>query len=144
VLADWTKDAVRHEQEQAAAKLLESVKGGQPLEDAATVAGLTVRRTPLTGRAQPAEGVPAALAGPLFGLKRGEPTMVESPDGFIVAVAAEVEQPDPATDPAGYAQLQDGLTRALGDDTELVFASALRDRARPRINQRMLDSIIQP
>ena len=40
----------RHAQEQAAAKLLAAVKGGQSLADAATVAGVTVRRTPLVTR----------------------------------------------------------------------------------------------
>src|SRR5262249_21189681 len=59
VAADWTKDARRHAQEQAAAKLLAAVKGGQSLADAATVAGVTVRRTPLVTRDGKAEGMPA-------------------------------------------------------------------------------------
>ena len=50
VAADWTRDAQRHAQEQAAAKLLAAVKGGQSLADAAAVAGVTVRRTPLVTR----------------------------------------------------------------------------------------------
>lgn len=144
VLADWTRDAIRREQEEAAAKLLAAVKGGQTLEDAATVAGLTVRRTQPTGRAQAAEGVPEQLIGPLFSLRPGEPTMVETPDGFIVAVAADIQEPDPKADPVGYGQAQEALARALGNDTELLFVSALRDRARPRVNQRVLDTIIQP
>ena len=49
-MADWTRDAQRHAQEQAAAKLLAAVKGGQSLADAAAVAGVTVRRTPLVAR----------------------------------------------------------------------------------------------
>jgi peptidyl-prolyl cis-trans isomerase D len=144
VLADWTKDAVRHAREQEAAKLLADVKGGQSLQDAATVAGLTVRRTPLTGRTEPSEGVPAQLVGPLFRMAPGEPTMVETPDGFVVAVAGEIERPDPASDPAGFARAREGLARAMGDDAELVFASALRDRANPRVNQRVLDTIVPP
>ena len=144
VRADWTRDAVRHEQEQAAARVLAAVKGGQSIEDAATVAGLTVRRTPLTGRSEAAEGVPAPLLRPLFGLKPGEPAMVETPDGFVVAVVGEIQRPDHAADPAGYAQLQDALTRSIGNDTELVLANALRNRAQPQVNRRQLDAIIQP
>jgi peptidyl-prolyl cis-trans isomerase D len=144
VLADWTRDAIRREQEQAASRLLAAIKGGQPFEDAATVAGVAVRRTPLTGRAQPAEGIAPQLAGPLFSLKSGEPTMVETPDGFVVAVLAESQEPDPAADPVGYAQIRGALTRAMGNDAEQVFAGALRDRVRPRINQSMLDTLIQP
>ncbi len=144
VRADWTRDAVRHEEEQAAARVLTAIKGGQSIEDAATVAGLTVRRTPLTGRAEAAEGVPAQLLRPLFALKPGEPTMVETPDGFVVAVLGEVQRPDHTADPVGYAKLQDALVRSMGNDTEIVLANALRNRAQPRVNQRQLDSIIQP
>jgi peptidyl-prolyl cis-trans isomerase D len=144
VRADWTRDAVRHEQEQAVARVLAAVKAGQPIEDAATVAGLTVRRTPFTGRSEAAEGVPAPLLRPLFGLKPGEPAMVETPDGFVVAVVGEIQRPDHAADAAGYAQLQDALTRSIGNDTELVLANALRNRAQPQVNRRQLDAIIQP
>ena len=60
VAADWTRDAQRHAQEQAAAKLLAAVKGGQSLADAAAVAGVTVRRTPLVTRGAARRGHAAA------------------------------------------------------------------------------------
>ena len=102
VLADWTRDALRRTQETAAAKLMTAVKQGQTLADAAAVAGVAMTRTPLTGREQPVSGMPPELLRPLFELKPGEPTMVETADGFIVAVPAEIVTPDPASDPAGY------------------------------------------
>jgi peptidyl-prolyl cis-trans isomerase D len=144
VLADWTHDAVRHTQETAAAKLLTAVQHGQKLADAAAVAGVTVTRTPLTGREQAAQGVPTELLRPLFNLKLGEPTMVETPDGFIVAVPAEIVAPDRKSDPAGYDQVRAFLGRSLGQDVNEIFAQTLRDRAQPRINQQNLDSISGP
>ncbi len=78
-------------QEQAAAKLLAAVKGGQSLADAAAVAGVTVRRTPLVTRGASADGMPPQLAQPLFGTEAGR-----ADDGgdaatrFIVAVPAEI------------------------------------------------------
>jgi peptidyl-prolyl cis-trans isomerase D len=144
VTTDWTHNAIRHEQEESAAKIYAAVKGGQSLADAATVAGLTLRHSPPTGRRQAAEGVPAALLEPLFGLKNGEPTMVETPDGFIVAVLTDIEHPDPKADPSAYNQVREQLARSLGDDLELAFAGALRERVNPRINQTILNSIIQP
>ena len=134
--ADWTHDAQRHAQEAAAAKLLTAVKGGQSLADAAAVAGVTVRRTPLVTRGGAAEGMPPQLEQPLFGLKPGEPTMVETGDGFIVAV--------PARDRRGRSEgrsdrLRAGArrrcSRSIGSDVASVFADALRERAQPRINQ---------
>ncbi len=142
VVADWTRDAQRHAQEQAAAKLLAAVKGGQSLADAAAVAGVTVRRTPLVTRGGDAEGIPPQLLQPLFSLKPGEPTMVETADGFVVAVPAEIVEADPKADPAGYGEVRQAVARSIGTDLAGVFADALRERAQPRINQSALDNII--
>ena len=141
VLADWTHDAARHAQETVAAKLLTAVKQGQKLADAAAVAGVPVRRTPLSGRNDAVSGMPSELLRPLFDLKLGEPTMVETPDGFLVAVPAEIQEPDAAKDPADYDQTRTAMTRAMGNDVAEIYAQALRDRAQPRINQANLDSI---
>ena len=141
VRADWEHDAIRHTQETAAAKLLAAVEDGQTLTVAA--AGLPVRLLPPVGRGAPVAGVPAQLVTPLFNLKPGQPTMVETPDGFMVAVLREVQTPDPAADPVGYGQLREALTRAVGNDMEVVFAAAARDRARPSVNQQAIDQLIQ-
>ncbi len=144
VRADWTRDAVRRSEETAAAQLLTAVKGGQSLADAATIAGVGVRRTAPIGRQGAPEGVPSQLVQPLFGMKQGEATMVETPDGFVVAVLAEIQAPDPAADPLGFGQMRDTLARGIAEDTELAFATALRDRAKPQINATLLDSVVQP
>jgi len=139
--SDWTRDAQRHAQEQAAAKLLATVKGGRSLADAAAVAGATVRRTALITRGGATEGVPAQLAQALFTMKPGEATMVETNDGFIVAVPAETIDTDPKDDPTGYGQVRQVVTRSVGADLATVFADALRTRAEPRINQPVLDTV---
>lgn len=141
VAADWTHDAQRHEEEQAAAKLLASVKGGQSLADAAAVAGVTVRRSPLVTRDATDGAVPTQLQQVLFGLKKGEPAMVETADGFVVAVLADVVEADPKADPAGYGQARVMVARSIASDLATTFADALRARAQPRINQPVLDSI---
>jgi peptidyl-prolyl cis-trans isomerase D len=136
--------ARRRAQEEVAAKLLAAVKAGQTLEDAATVAGVSYRRTGRTGRAEPAEGVARELIAPLFLLKPGEATMVEMPDSFLVATAVEVVQSDPKTDEAGYARVSEGLAQAMANDAESAFVNALRNRAKPRVNQKIVDSFVQP
>lgn len=141
VEADWMRDAQRHAQEQAAAKVLAAVKGGRSLADAAAVAAVTVRRTPLVTRGATAEGMPQQLVQPLFALKQGEPTMVETGDGFIVAVPAEIVEADPKADPAGYSEVRQAVARSVGTDLATVFADALRARAQPRINQPVLDNV---
>ena len=61
--------------------------------------------------------------------------MVETPDGFVVALPAEIVEADPKADPAGYDALRGGVTRSIAGDLASVFADALRARAQPRINQ---------
>ena len=138
---DWMRNAQRRAQEQAAAKLLATVKGGQSLADAVAVAGVTVRRTPLVTRGASADGMPQQLALPLFALKQGEPTMVETGDAFIVAAPAEIVKADPKADPAGFSEVRQAVARSVGTDLATVFADALRARAQPRINQSVLDNV---
>ena len=144
VKLDWRRDAIRHEQEEAAAKILAAVKGGQSLEDAALKAGVTVRRLPAVGRKGEVEGVPPQLVQPLFSLKKGEPTMVETPSGFVVAVLTDIQRPDPGADSSAYSEVREQLRRSIGDDLENIYVAAIRTRDNPRINRQMVESLAQP
>ena len=141
VRADWTHDAVRHIQEEKAAAILSAVKDGKKLADAA--AGLTVRALPPVARSTGAAGVPDQLVEPLFTLKIGEPTMVETPDGFVVAQLTAVQDPDPKNDAVGYGQVREALNKSLGDDVQSVLTTALRDRGSPKVNTSAVNSIAQ-
>jgi peptidyl-prolyl cis-trans isomerase D len=141
VLTDWRQDQQRHTQETAAAHLLTDVQHGQTLAQAAAGLGLTVTRTPLTGRDRAVSGMPPELLRPLFGLKPGEPTMVEEPEAFIVAVPAEILAPDTTSNPTGYEQVRTALRQSLAQDVGEIFTQTLRDQAHPSINQANLDSI---
>ncbi|HET6184007.1 MAG TPA: peptidyl-prolyl cis-trans isomerase [Acetobacteraceae bacterium] len=143
VKADWTEAARRHAQESAAAAMLTSLKGGESMADAAAKAGLTVRTTPLITRDSTDQAVPPELRQVLFGLKPGEPTMVETKDGFLVAEADKIVVPDPKSKPERFAAVRDALTRSDASDIATIFTDALRARANPRINQPVFDSFLQ-
>lgn len=140
---NWEHDARRRSQEAVAAKLLAAVKAGGSLDDAAVVAGVRAERSASIVRGQPTPGVPETLIQPLFGMKLNEGTMLEQADGFLVVKLVGVMSPDPLTDPVGTAQMRTALTRSLNQDLEMVYAAALRDRAKPRVNQALLESLIQ-
>jgi peptidyl-prolyl cis-trans isomerase D len=144
VQADWNADQLRHEAETAAAKMLTALKGGQSIADAAAVAGVPVRRTPLAMRDAAPRAMAGSLADVLFRLKKGEPTMVQTADSFIVAVPAEIDLPNPSADPAEYAMLRDTLSRSIGNDIATRFTDALRLRAQLKINQANYDGVVQP
>ena len=135
VASDWTQNEVRRAANVGASNLLAAIEKGQSIADAALVAGVTMRHSPLVDRATATEGMPAALQNVLFNMKKGDPVEVETPDGFVTAVLTEIKQADPKDDPAGYTQVRDRLNRETGDDVEQIFANALRARASPRINQ---------
>ena len=142
VQADWTADQVRREQESVAANLLHALEQGHPIAEAAAAAGLKVERLPPAGRDSPTEGVPRQLLGPLFALpKPGAATMVETPEGFVVASLAAIDDPDPKADPVGWGQVRDALGHAVGTDMQEIFAAAVRDRANPYVNPTAIDSL---
>lgn len=143
VRADWEQAQRRHEQDVKAAKLMTAAQAGGSLDDAATIADLHMENTPAITRDGTDEHVPPAVQQALFRLKQGETTMVETADGFWVVRLTTMTTPDIAQDPIGAAQFRDSLTKALDQDMEIVFATTLRDRAKPQVNRAMLDSLIQ-
>ena len=144
VTEDWTLDQRRRFQDQAATAMMTAVQGGKSFSDAATVAGVTPRLSPLVTRGATDPGMPGELQRVLFGLKNGEATMIETPEGFVVGQLTEVVKPDAATDKAGYEQTRAAITRSLGNDMAIVFVNAVRARAKPQINQQNFDSVVQP
>jgi peptidyl-prolyl cis-trans isomerase D len=143
VLADWQADQVRHKQETEAARVLSLVKGGQSLTNAAWGTGLTVTRTPLLTRGRPQDGLTAEQVQKLFSMAKGEATMFQTDKGFIVAQVADIIEPDPKDDASAVTQAENGLARALHDDYLAVYATALRQEAKPQVRMNVVESLIQ-
>jgi peptidyl-prolyl cis-trans isomerase D len=141
---DWRLDQRHHTAELAATAMLKEVKEGKPFSDAARDAGVTPRLSPLVTRTATDPAMPAEVHRVLFTLKKGEPSVVETMDGFMVAVPVEIVAPDPAADPAAYEKLRAAVGRTIANDLAATFAEALRLRANPRINQAIVDQIVQP
>jgi peptidyl-prolyl cis-trans isomerase D len=119
------------------------VNGGQTILNAAWGSGQQVTRSPVLKRNHPVQGVPAELNQLIFTLKPGQATMVESNVGFLVARLAQVVKADPKSDPSGLADVRQSLTHALADDYLVSFATAVREEAKPVVNSKVLDQMIQ-
>lgn len=143
VRAAWTADARRHAANERATGVFTAVQDGATLADAAQKAGLTVRRSLPTSREAPPQGFPLQLVRPLFSLKPKEVTMVQTGDAYLVALPAEIMVPDPSKDPEGYASMRDQVREAMARDTEVTFATAVRDRAGLQVNPDVVQSMIQ-
>lgn len=145
VAEDWAADQRRRSQDAAAAQLLATIKTGAKLDDAAIVRGLRVQRSapvPRPDGKTPSQ-VPEELARALFTISPGEPTMVETPDGFLVATVADIAAPDFGADPVAATALRTALNQSLSADVAATFASAVRNRARTTVNRAMFDSFLQ-
>lgn len=143
VLADWTQDQQRREADKAATAMMVSVQGGKSFSDAATIAGVTPHMTDPVTRQQQTQQIPPDLQRQMFAMKLGDVTMVEVPQGFVVAQLREVQKPDAATDKLGYDRLKAAVAKSIGEDATAVFVAALQQRVKPQIDQKNYDSIVQ-
>jgi len=143
VLSDWQAEQVHHTQETEAARLLSLVRSGQSLSSAAWGSGLTVTHTPPLSRGRPQDGLTAEFIQQLFALKKGEGTMSQTDKGFVVAQVTDIIAPNAKDDSGGVTETKGGLTRALHDDYLTIYATALREKAKPQLRMNVVQSLIQ-
>ncbi len=141
VRAFWQRQQVRHADEQQSAALYADAQAKHGLAAVAAtrpgfLSGVAVRRGKTGGPA------PANLVQLAFSLKPGTSTMLETPDGFVVATLTAIRHPDRTTDALGYDRTRAALDAAMADDIETSYITALRDRAKPKIDAKTLDGVV--
>jgi peptidyl-prolyl cis-trans isomerase D len=137
----WIAEQTERTQEAAAAGLLAAVKSGKTLDEAANAAGLSIEMSPPISRIDQSPVVPANLVPILFSMKKGHATMVQTPDGFVVAVLTSITPPDPTADQAVVQRIAAALSRNMKNDVVDSFANALRVRDHVTVNQKMLAQV---
>ena len=140
---DWKQDQRERFQNQAATAMMTAVQGGKSFSDAATIAGVTPKLSPLVTRDQSDPGMPQMLQRVLFGMKKGEATMVETPEGFVVAQLVEIAPPNAGADKIGYDSAKTAITKSINNDMATVFVDAVRQRVNPQVNQQAFNSVVQ-
>lgn len=143
VRAAWTEDARAHAQEEKAAALLTAVKDGRSLEDAAKEAGvIALRSDPFgrDGRNEAGPRVPPELLNQIFGTKPNDATMVRTAQGFAVAQVLEVTPGDVA-DASALRAFRGRIESGMGDELEIQYLNALRDRTPVQINEALLPQV---
>ena len=144
VLAGFLDEARLRAQEARAAKLLQAVNSGTPINTAAAEAGLGVREVgALTRALGETAPIPRALVEPVFDLKPKQATMARTEDGYAVAQLLEIS-PAETPEPDLLARIKAEASQALLRDIEQQYGLALRDRAAVQLYPRMLDALAQP
>ncbi|WP_158639321.1 SurA N-terminal domain-containing protein [Elioraea rosea] len=141
VKAAWENAERRRSMEAQAAQMLAAVQGGTAFDAAAAAQGWTARRIgPFLRSARGAGAPQAPVLQALFGLKRGEATMVELPNAFVVIGLAGITEPQREAE--RFAALRAAMATGIGDDIEAQFAQAIQSRAAATINQRGIDLLV--
>lgn len=143
VLAAWQQAQQARLAEVEAANLMHQVNTGTPLNSAAASLGLSVTQTPAYTRTQQPQGQSSSFVQILFSLKRGQATMLNSKDGFIVAALANIQHPTPDSEPDDYAALKDSLNKGLQNDLGDDFLQGLQSLEKVQINQKLFAQIYQ-
>ena len=77
------------------------------------------------------------------GLVQDEATMVEVPEGFMVAQLTEIQPANPAADKLGYDQARAATTKSLQNDLMAVYVEALRRETSVQTNQTAFNGVVQ-
>ena len=83
-----------------------------------------------------------AVQNQAFLMNIGDVTMMETPDGFIVASLKSIKTPNPKDNMESYQQLKDNLTDSMKFDIQASYAISLEQLNKSIINQKALDALI--
>ena len=127
-----------------AAAMTHAVQTGKAFADqAAAIKAEVLHSSPIYRNGAPKD-VPGELVDPLFALaKTGDVGMVAVPDGFAVLSLTRITVPDRAGDPLDWDRMRGQLTQTVRSDIENAYSDALRTAAKPVVNQKLVDTIIQ-
>ncbi|AHJ62648.1 Peptidyl-prolyl cis-trans isomerase [Granulibacter bethesdensis] len=143
VTADWIQDKRHHSQEEAATRAMLALQEGKSVADAVTLSGGTLKQIPLLTRKGETGDVSADTRRALFALKLNDSTMVNTPDGFAVIRLTRILSPTEKDDPAAFSQAREQITQGLAEDLENTFLASLRSKADARVNNALLQRIMQ-
>jgi peptidyl-prolyl cis-trans isomerase D len=139
-VAAWQADKRAKAAHAKAEAIVEKLKDGTSLADAAKAEKLAVKTTPAftRGTHDSETGLPLSLTARVFALKIGEAAIGDSNDGVVVARLKEIKVPDPVKDPATRDQVSKALSQSIGADLMDEFVAGLRDRYTVTVHQDVL------
>ena len=143
VLAAWRAQALSGLAKAVATTIEREVRAGASLKAAASTQKLAVSVLAPLGR--DGGGVlPQPAAAALFGLaEAGDLAVVRTAEGYHVVRLVAVHPVDPAQDAAGLDKVAGDLAKAMGNDLQGAFESALRREISVKIREANLDRIFR-
>ncbi|CAK7192594.1 Chaperone SurA [Commensalibacter sp. Nvir] len=104
---------------------------------------LSVQQSPLFSREEPAKIILPALQQQSFIMKAGQSTMMETPNGFVVATLTKCIVPSKNDNPVAYNSVKQSLSQSLSDDIAYDYKNFIQKNIDIKVNQQALDALIK-
>jgi len=123
----WTANWQKDENQKLAEALLEKLKSGTSLEDAATSANVTVKTADAALRSRPAQGFSAKAAEDLFGLKEGDYALAANASGssYLLFTVKEIVSADKEKAKTDAENIRNGVLGSIQRDALEQYQSYL-------------------
>jgi peptidyl-prolyl cis-trans isomerase D len=147
VKADWVRDARDKAAKAIAEKMVQKVRGGATLSDAAAEVGATVSSTPVVSRAESGKlgsAFSRDLVIAMFDAKKDGVVFGPSArnDGYFVVQVADVKAMPVDQNSADYKQIRSGLYETMKLDVFAQYQTYLFDKYSVSRNQKLVDQIV--
>ncbi len=141
VLAEWRAEQRRRAARDAARTALERVQAGEELAAIAADFGREVEVTePFTRQAS--DGAPREMVARMFELERGRATVVDLPEGAVLARLREIVPARPSAGDEALRDLRQEVARGLGNDIAMQFLAALQRSHSVTVNRTKVEEAI--
>ena len=147
VRADWLHDARNKAAESVAKRMVEKVRGGTPLSDAAMAEGAIVASTPVVSRAEGGKlggSFSPDLLTAMFDAHKDDVVIGPSArgDGYFVVQIAEVQSMAIDQSSEDYKRIKANLAESLKFDVFAQYQTYLFDKYSVSRNQKLVDQIV--
>lgn len=147
VRADWVRDARNTAARSIAEKMVESVRAGTSLSDAAAAVGATVSSTPVVSRAEAGKlgsAFSRELLIAMFDARKDDVVFGPSVrgDGYFVVRVAEVKSMPIDQNSEDYKQIRNSLGETLKLDIFAQYQTYLFDKYSVSRNQKLVDQML--
>lgn len=141
----WKAERLHEMGAERAAAMAEAVRGGKPLAEVASEAGISAQTLPPVQRSMndPSQGLPASLVTKLFAANVGDVVVEATPNGHAVARLVEIQKADLTADAEAVEQTRDALSDAIAVDLRAQYLEALRNRYGVSVNQQAVRALFE-
>ncbi|MDX2232962.1 MAG: SurA N-terminal domain-containing protein [Hyphomonadaceae bacterium] len=145
VAAAWRMQKIAAGMSAIADEVAASVRGGARLADVARAKGLPPTATQTVDRRTAQQGPSPQLMAAIFSARAGEVVRgAGGPQGQVLFIASvdAIERADAAADPQGVERGRESVEGAIASDTIATVQAAARAKARVKLNQTLIDSLV--